>query len=155
MNFDKSIIVDGENDRYVDRNKSIGENIRFIRDMLEINQIEFAKQLHISPTKLSNYENGKTSSIMFEDMVALCENLNVSVLGLFFNASIKEVYCDEKTGLNGNTIHWLRKLKRENSGFIEYINELSENPEWFEFIMAVARLSKNKFKRNRQEEMTH
>jgi len=128
---EKIKIVRGKYDCEISNHKTIGENIKILRQNQNMTQEKFAESLFMSVRRISKIENNQVE-LTYGEMMQICDVLQVSVLALFFNVKINEILCDSKTGLNRNSIQWLTRLNYDNHGFIKMLNYLSTKPRLFE-----------------------
>ncbi len=133
---EKIKIVQEKYDCKINVQKTVGENIKMLRESQNMTQEKFAENLFMNVRRISKIENNQVEPTSGE-MLRICEVLQVSVLALFFNVRINEVYCDNRTGLSIETIHWLITLNRSNHRFIKILNLLSHKQKLFDCVFDV------------------
>lgn len=128
-----SIIVKGMCDKHILRGKSVGDNIKHLRDCHRMTQRILADKTYININRIRKIESDELTPSL-DEAKRICEVLQVSVLALFYDVRIGEINCDSKTGLNENTVQWLAKLNRDKHDFIKIINYISDKPKVFDFV---------------------
>ena len=138
---DKSKIMRGLYDKEVQMKKSVGENIALLRKLNGMTQKELAEKTFMNVSKIKNIEKDAIS-VTQEDMERICENLQVSVMALFFKIRVDMANCDERTGLTNTTIVILKKLNQENKPAINMLNRMF-NHKRLKLIVSIINLIMN------------
>ena len=139
---DNTIVVKGKYDAEIKCNEPIGVNIVHLREKRKMTQAQLADEAHMDIRRLRKYENDDIIPTL-DDMKSICTVLEVSILALFLETNLKEVYCDQQTGLTKNTIQWLATLNSQNHNFINILNKLSNNKPLFKMIYNITFFATN------------
>ena len=90
---------------------NIGQNIRLLRERIDMSQAKLAKALDVSPNTIEKWENGR-NNIKADMVVKIADFFNISCDLLLKGGKAENLVLINETGLSDSTIE---RLKRNNS----------------------------------------
>lgn len=137
------ILKKGKNDYLICKGKTIGENMRRIRDCDTNNKRMSRKCIEeitmINEKRISSIEKDMAEPCITEALL-ICEALEVSFPKLFCGITLDEIQCDSRTGLNASAIKRLIQLNRYNPEWINILNTLLNDKEYFKVFFDIAKV---------------
>lgn len=72
-------------------NTNIGKNVRFFRKRMGLRQDDLCRKLSVGRNTLSNWENGKISTLSLDQLVELCNVFNCTISDLLVANNASEL----------------------------------------------------------------